>query len=282
MKKWVKLTDYNIWYFQLLKFLILIIILWSLYYWFLFVWVYIRSLFIFLVWFIYAMLSELMHDTLHNTFIKWDKLNYIFGFIMWIFNFISYTSYKELHLHHHKYLWTDKDFDPTAVNEKSSMTKKEFFYNFFSINRIIYTFKKFITESNTIKLEYAIIFSVFIILIIIDYKLFIFLYIIPFIFIKSPINFIIQLPEHYKTDNYSKSVYENTREIKYSLVNFIITNGNNFHVTHHIYSNLPTNQLKIVNDKLFNNIIYIEWWFISYFIKELKSIFKTKTDETKN
>jgi fatty acid desaturase len=61
-------------------------------------------------------------------------------------------------------------------------------------------------------------------------------------FVGEPIHFLIEFPEHFRCSNV-KNILENTRTIRGSWFSYWFTNGNNFHVEHHLYPKASIDQL---------------------------------------
>ena len=102
------------------------------------------------------------------------------------------------------------------------MTKKDFIFNLFSLNRFLYFIKDFSTNSAMEKTEMLIVISFWFIVFFYDPLIFIATLLIPFFFIRCPLSFIIQLPEHYKANRNSKDPFENTMKIEGNFIDFFI------------------------------------------------------------
>ena len=65
----------------------------------------------------------------------------------------------------------------------------------------------------------------------------------PLVLFAVPIHALIELPEHFACNTDEKNVFENTRSIKSNAFMTWFTNGNNYHVEHHLMPGLPIDRL---------------------------------------
>jgi fatty acid desaturase len=69
------------------------------------------------------------------------------------------------------------------------------------------------------------------------------IWMIPLFLVASPLHFFIELPEHLGCDFETRDPFDNTRTIAGSRISTWFTNGNNFHVEHHLAPALSMDQL---------------------------------------
>ena len=75
----------------------------------------------------------------------------------------------------------------------------------------------------------------------------IFIWAIAVFFVAGPVHALIEFPEHYECDSSSRNILENTRSIKSNFFMTWLTNGNNYHVEHHMYPAVPLQNLKRIH-----------------------------------
>lgn len=79
-------------------------------------------------------------------------------------------------------------------------------------------------------------------------------WIAPLVLVASPLHALIEMPEHYRCDVTSTDGLHNTRTIKSNAFMTWLTNGNNFHVEHHLMPGLPIDRLHDLHAVIANDI----------------------------
>jgi len=96
--------------------------------------------------------------------------------------------------------------------------------------------------------EYTIIASVFILALVLSLAgvthFFLLIWFIPWLGFGEFFHFLIELPEHIGCDKTHRDVRINTRSYRTNPIWFYITNGNNFHIEHHLYPHVAVHQLR--------------------------------------
>ncbi len=81
-------------------------------------------------------------------------------------------------------------------------------------------------------------------------EIIILLWLVPFVVVASPIHALIEMPEHFQCNTESTHQFSNTRSIKSNAFMTWFTNGNNFHVEHHMMPGLPIDRLHDLHAKI--------------------------------
>jgi fatty acid desaturase len=76
------------------------------------------------------------------------------------------------------------------------------------------------------------------------------LWLIPLLLAYGPAHALIELPEHFECDHPTEDVLSNTRSIKAGRFMRWLTNGNNFHVEHHLDPSIPIENLSAFSEQL--------------------------------
>jgi fatty acid desaturase len=70
-----------------------------------------------------------------------------------------------------------------------------------------------------------------------------FAWLLPLLLVASPLHALIEMPEHYRCEVQCPDVLRNTRTIRTNPFMTWLTNGNNYHVEHHLMPGLPIDRL---------------------------------------
>lgn len=174
----------------------------------------------------YAHAVELQHQCLHYTAFKKTYLNKLWGVILGAPMFVSFAEYRKTHLKHHKNLGTRED--------------EEFFTSRFKRYLKIFDFSK---EWNLKSFAILILPILCIIFLYFNHVYLLKFWLIPVLTFGELFHYLIEFPEHYECNKNEKNPMNNTRTILGSKFSFWLTNGNNFHVEHHILAAVPINHL---------------------------------------
>lgn len=210
---------------------------------------------------------ELSHQALHNTGFTSSKANELFGVAMGLPLLVSFYEYRLSHLAHHKHVGTPEDteyFDygegPLSVLSFVGILSMwrhyvRFLSNFgsFLTRRPISGFR----EKHQAKLKrFYITFIAFVLLLVAvgilsgtGARPFI-TWLAAMFLVAGPVHALIELPEHYQCDGNTKNTLYNTRSIQTNRLMTWFTNGNNFHVEHHMHPTVPLQNVRQVHDIL--------------------------------
>lgn len=210
----------------------------------------------------YAHGLELTHEALHHNMFKRSIYNRIAGFSTAAPMLVSYTHYRFQHLHHHRFIGTDKDKELFDYNPKSLRSPTAFVLRALNLWRVpcffITLFEMWrghypeVLTTNASRrdalIEYTIIASIFIVAVLATVlgitDIFLIIWLVPWLVFGEAFHFIIELPEHIGCDKSKRDIFLNTRTYRTNPVYCYIINGNNYHVEHHLYpyvavQNLP-------------------------------------------
>lgn len=213
---------------------------------------------------------ELQHQALHENGFNNRLLNRVVGFFLGLPLLISYSHYKDRHIHHHQYVGTDQDSEFFQYSKENDNLGK-FIYNLFMIPHWIrvsaYIFSAFTNQSfgevynkkneNAIRNDY-LIFGLFLLTSLLAIVLLnkielsrIFL----LFFCAAPIHTLIELPEHLGCEK-DTDIFKNTRSIKSNWLMTWLTNGNNYHVEHHLIPSITPERLHILHERINDQILF--------------------------
>lgn len=203
---------------------------------------------------------ELQHEALHGNLFKSLKFNKIIGVIFGVPMLVSFTQYKIMHLHHHKYLGTTSDKEFADYDEKSFFTVGSLLVRFFNITRIpnfIITYVSYLEgrfpqyfrggRRNSILREYhflALLLLLGIIsLLLMETKILLFAWFIPWLLIAEPMHFLFEVAEHIECHRDTTNVMLNSRSYRTSWLLSYIMNWNNYHIEHHAFPKVALHRL---------------------------------------
>ncbi|MEG4499077.1 fatty acid desaturase [Microcoleus sp. F10-C6] len=223
---------------------------------------------------------ELQHECLHHNFFNSKILNRFFGFLFGVPMLVSYTHYRVQHLHHHKYLGTEKnaeifDYDESSLESFNKLFVRAwnfariptFFSTLFSLMKGEYP-EVFSTDKakKDVLIEYLVLVTIFLTL----FSITVFnvsliplkIWFIPWLVFGELFHFLIELPEHIYCNKTTTDVFLNTRSVETHPIISYITNGNNYHVEHHLYPSVAVHNLDKVHHPIRHKIEYLS---VSYF-----------------
>lgn len=189
---------------------------------------------------------QLLHQASHRQASPNKTRNDIYGFILGAVAFIPFTSYRKIHLDHHKNLGTKDDAEFFGFEKFSIGTNKSTFL------RTVFSFQRFrdlfsTRRANADSFVPLFFFSVLIICLHFNSIFIVICWIGSYLFVTEPIHFLIEIPEHYECDKLSSNKDRNTRTIlKVSRFLGWFTNWNNFHSEHHRCPNVLPEKLHLL------------------------------------
>jgi fatty acid desaturase len=226
---------------------------------------------------------ELQHQALHSLGFKNKNLNYIFGVILGIPMMVSFSAYQESHLAHHRTLGTPQDREFFDYGDGKQIT-------FYSLLKLMFMWQHHWTalkrmflaifrwRITSMRLEYLLILSVLTAgiawSIFNQSLLMIEIWLLPYLLLACPIHALLELPEHYQCDKSTRDVLQNTRSIKSGFLMTWFTNGNNYHVEHHIKPSWPIENLKALHEELSSSIKHSENSYRQFYFRVLKECFQ--------
>jgi fatty acid desaturase len=214
---------------------------------------------------LYGHATGLQHEFTHGI-LPYRKLNYWLGLIIGLLLTVGFTEYRLDHMKHHMFLGTPKNNEIFVKRDMGSLSLITLLNNIFMLPHHLNTLKKIIQswskkgviignqKQNTLATREYRAMSIFILLIVVCsayYNLWILLYlwIIPVFLIALPIRSMIEIAEHFGCDTTTTDVYANSRVINGRFSGWL-TNGNNYHVAHHLHPSCPLSLTRKIYNKL--------------------------------
>ncbi|HTN84198.1 MAG TPA: fatty acid desaturase [Sorangium sp.] len=226
---------------------------------------------------------ELTHQFLHGTGFRNRTANRVAGFLCALPMLVSHSHYKSLHLAHHRNLGTPANKEFFNYGNVKGKHPLVVLARSFSLGRYLNVAKNILgalagktpdgaaneQESRAIRLEYlamlAVIVGAIAFTAVTRSDLALRLWVLPLLLVAEPVHFWVELPEHFGCELSKRSVLVNTRTIRGSWLSFWFTNGNNFHVEHHLYPRVAIDKLPRVHTTLRHDIQYFNrsyWSFL--------------------
>lgn len=234
---------------------------------------------------------ELQHQVLHNQGFKNRTLNEIVGVLLGLPMLVSFAGYQASHLRHHKHLGTPENkefFDYGDQYGSSKLASLWIWANRFMMPSLYLGFlknlylalwkRKIPDESPDVSArmcrDYMVMFLAIIALGMISWatqSATIFLiWLIPLLFVATPVHALIEMPEHYRCDTSSTDPFRNTRTIQSNAFMNWFTNGNNYHVEHHMMPGLPIDRLHDLHVAIHKDIQYFHPGYVDFYLAVLR------------
>ncbi|MCP1118520.1 fatty acid desaturase family protein [Robbsia andropogonis] len=216
---------------------------------------------------------ELQHQALHYQGFKSKKWNAFFGILLGLPMLVSFHEYQDSHLRHHKLLGTseNKEFFDYGDQYGGRSTASVFLW-IIRLGMIKHYWKFFVTivnivfsksnekNSKAIRMDYMCMVLAIALLsalsLVCHSTLIIWSWLAPLMLVAAPVHALIEMPEHYRCDLTSTDPYRNTRSITSNAFMTWLTNGNNFHVEHHMMPALSMDRLHDLHSSIEPKIHY--------------------------
>jgi fatty acid desaturase len=248
-----------------------------------------RLLGVVLIGLMFAHAAELQHQALHNIGFRNQRANTIAGILLGIPMLISFAAYRSAHLRHHRYLGTPMNREFFDYGDQyGAMAKTRFgtalswlvrmsmlyHYRLFAANtwhalRGLPFEGETATVSRRIRRDHLVILgllvgSVVASVLLRDFSV-VWLWLLPLVVVAAPVHAAIELPEHYRCQTLDQNVFANTRTIRSNWLMTWFTNGNNYHVEHHLMPNMPIERLPELHARVRDQIQHFHPTYLSYF-----------------
>ncbi|GLR75247.1 MULTISPECIES: fatty acid desaturase family protein [Aliivibrio] len=231
---------------------------------------------------------ELQHQVLHGGAFSNNIVNRIVGFLLGAPMLVSYSNYKASHLIHHAKVGTKDDtefFEFNTLDGSSNIFTK--LISFFLITHYIEFFKRVFKAllgkdindlcdqktNKQIRNEYIMMLVIIIVAIVglayFEMLTYLGAWLLPLFLVASPLHTLIEFPEHFGCNNESENVLENTRSIRASSFMVWYTNGNNYHVEHHMYPLVRPEKLSIVHRRINQDIQHTNHSYSEFFFESI-------------
>lgn len=213
---------------------------------------------------------ELEHQALHGTGTGKRWLDMKLGFILGLPLLISVSHYRDRHLHHHQHVGTDDDSEFFQFSKENNKMPLRLIGNllmlphWLRVARLVWAswtggdIGQIYNRNNerNIRSDYAA-FGVITITVVIVFVLFhpvnaVLLFAFP---VAACLHTMLELPEHWGCDK-TASIFENTRTVRAGWLATWFTNGNNFHVEHHLAPLLRPEALRAFHERISSLIVH--------------------------
>lgn len=210
----------------------------------------------------FAHAVELQHQCLHNTAFKSRAANRVVGTLLGIPMLSSFHAYRRSHMEHHRLLGTPNDKPYFTYKFLESPSAVAFLHDLFGIAHLKSAFNSVLRqgksglitvgsqaeeEYTTERIDYALmafaLACAYFYSITTRSDLVLKAWLLPMLLVGQPLHFLVELPEHVGCATASTDPFRNTRSICGSWFSRWFTNGNNYHVEHHLLPALSMDQL---------------------------------------
>lgn len=237
----------------------------------------------------FAHAAELQHQALHNIGFRSHRANTISGIVLGIPMLVSFAAYRASHLRHHRYLGTplNREFfdygdEYGAVAESKARTMLLWLVRF----SMLYHYRLFLantwralrglpfegespTVSRRIRRDHLLIASALLALAVISVVLrdpiIVWPWLLPLVLVAAPVHAAIELPEHFRCETSSQNIFVNTRTIRSNKLMTWFTNGNNYHVEHHLIPNMPIERLPELHVQVRGQLQHFQPTYVAFF-----------------
>ncbi|GHF52410.1 fatty acid desaturase [Streptomyces mashuensis] len=239
----------------------------------------------------YAHAAELQHETLHNLAFRSRRANTVAGTVLGMPMLISFAAYRTSHLRHHRYLGTplNREFfdygDQYGAGQRSRtaaaldwVTRFTMFhhYGLFLASTVrALRGQDFAGETATVSrrirrdhlLMLAAVLALTALSLALGSTLVLWVWVLPLVLVAAPVHALVELPEHHRCETLNEDPFRNTRTIRSNRLMTWFTNGNNYHVEHHVMPNLPIERLPDLHAEIRDRLHFYHPGYVDYFRK---------------
>lgn len=238
----------------------------------------------------FAHAAELQHQALHNLGFRRARANTVAGVLLGLPMLTSFAAYRVSHLRHHRDLGTpdNREFFDYGDQYGGHSGRSPAFVAFgwflrFSMVLHYVQFARTLGRtvlwrnipgetartSRRIRRDYWIMLAAIAALAAVaalgDPWLALRLWLLPLVAVAAPVHALIELPEHFRCDTDTTDPFANTRTIRSTRLATWFTNGNNYHVEHHLMPNLPIERLPELHTLVRDQLHYFHPSYSDYF-----------------
>jgi len=233
---------------------------------------------------------ELQHQTLHYTAFRSRRLTEIVGVILGLPMLVSFAAYQASHMRHHRDLGTEANTEFFNYGDQygagTLSAVKAALWRFTMIahygNAVLAIYRALLGRpfpgeraniGRKMRRDYLIMLAAFGLLIVIclltHRPTALRLWLLPLLLVAGPLHALVEMPEHYQCNTNSREVFENTRTIRANGFLTWFTNGNNFHVEHHLLPNLGVERLQELHERIAPDIAHLHTTYYAFFREAL-------------
>ena len=243
---------------------------------------------------------ELQHQALHHTGFANRRLTEFVGVALGVPMLVSFAGYQASHLRHHRNLGTKENtefFDygdqygagtlSTLRHAVLRLTMAPHYVNFLAgIGRALCR-RDFPGEtaavSRRMRRDYLVMLAAIATLVGLSLLLRspapLLMWLLPLVLVAAPVHALVEMPEHYRCDTNSTEVFANTRTIRSNSFLTWFTNGNNFHVEHHLLPGVGVERLQELHERIAPRIAHLYPTYASFFREALGLERRTDADD---
>ena len=224
----------------------------------------------------FAHFVELQHQCLHSTATGHRIVDQTIGICLGLPMLVSFSDYQRHHLEHHRKLGTAANreffaYEYDTLGSWSGLAKHFFMIpHYSSVFRNVYSLlfdrKRFRTLPGRVRFEYSLI-AAWILgntsFILAGHPSVLRVSVLPLL-IAIPLHALIELPEHWGCTQIG-STQETTRTIRAGKLGVWLTNGNNYHVEHHLYAGIPNHNLGALHQLIKDNESFLSGSYRSFY-----------------
>lgn len=232
---------------------------------------------------------ELQHQVLHSQGFAHPRFNEWTGMLLGLPMLVSYASYQASHMRHHRLLGTPADkeyFDYGGGNAAASthplarvahwsrcLLMPAHYVGFArqawnalrgrpvegeteAVSRRVRRDHLFMLAALASALAASALWRP---------DAFLLAWLIPLLCVATPVHALIELPEHHGCDRSSTDVLRNTRTIRSNAFMTWYTNGNNFHVEHHLRPACPIDRLSRVHAEHVRRLPHFHRGYLAFY-----------------
>ncbi|MFM0738665.1 fatty acid desaturase [Paraburkholderia xenovorans] len=220
---------------------------------------------------------ELQHQALHYHGFKSKRWNVLFGIIVGIPMLVSFSGYQDSHLKHHRMLGTKENTEFFDYGDQYGFNSfqgiRSWFIRLFMPNHYGKFFQIAIKSvcgvsirnvnegvAKGVRREHlwmlAFIAALTAISVALHTWVIAWVWLAPLMLVAAPVHALIEMPEHYRCDLTSTDPLLNTRTIVSNAFMTWLTNGNNYHVEHHMMPALSIDRLQDLHASIEPSIRY--------------------------
>lgn len=236
----------------------------------------------------FAHAVELQHQALHNTGFRSKLANRAVGVPLGVPMLVSFSAYQASHLRHHRNLGTPENEEFFDYGDQYGQglwkSARGLIARFFMIAHfadwaargwaLLRTGRvagETRAVSRRIAGEYVAMVVFVVALAVVEratgYPAFTLGWLVPLVLVAGPLHALIEMPEHFGCDTDSRDVFVNTRTIRSGPFMSWFTNGNNFHVEHHLCPSVPIEDLSRVHALIRDRIAHYEPTYAGFFAR---------------
>ena len=226
---------------------------------------------------------ELQHQALHHTGFRSVALNRGVGFLLGLPILISFSHYRDRHLHHHKHVGTDDDSEFFQYSKENNDNRLALIANLLmlphwrrvgglciaawsgrDIGRVYRP-----SNERPIRMEYRL-FALYACAVLAGAILVggVFWLFVIGPLLAAPVHTLIELPEHLGCDK-SESIFQNTRTIRSNRFMTWLMNGNNYHVEHHLLPAVIPERLHLLHAHIHGEITFLNESYLEFILERI-------------